>query len=1208
MLKHRLKNIFVIILIFALATTLQAGVEEDYVFAKRMYDDTLYEEAISKFNNIIAAYPTSEEAEKSELYIGNCYFQLQNYAKAIEAYKHLIEAYPDTKYMLDVKFHLAESQFRYELYLQAAKNYEWLMNNYPESRFTLQSLKNVVLCYKYAGKYNEAILVTERILKNYADQPQIPEIILLLAEIYDLNNMDKEYRMSLEKIIADYSNSDTRWKAAEMLADTYLELKNYDKALQVIEQNLKKITPRHLEQDLVRKKAKIFFESNKFDSALTVYNKYIRKFDDAKDLDKMNAQVIRINYKQGEYERAIENCYEFIQNFPYSELIPEIYLYKAKAARKIGKYSLALKALNDKNFVNSSKNLRYQAQYQKVFVFDSQKKYDQSIPIYLDLIQNYPDFVASDSAYFQVARIYHLNKNDYKKAIEYYQIILNTFPKSELKIEANLSLAECYEKIGEFKNSYQILESLQSRIDLSAKNRELVNEKINYLKDFKIKDSDEALTSFMKSFADFLYTRDEYRAIKDVLKIYNEDLKNFSQTIKIAERFKKFNNKPEFLLLKAKAYYQLAQRYEYENNIEASDAFKSAKNIFNKIIDDFPNSPQFAYAEYYSIEIEKRQYEDKSSEYYGFLQRAYKKFIDQHSTFSLIGKIYLKLASVMIDQDDFDKQEDDKIIIYLQQAATLTNDKNVKNTAYAKLGSIYTDNEKYNLALKQFNKIDKEFLKNRGDILFRVGLVEYELDNYENALNYLKVFTNSFPDDKNYYTGLKFIGNILKKQNNYEDAIYYFQKVTATEKANQDEVLRELVQLYHKTGQFKKAIETSANIKDVTNDDRRALTQILLADGATAEALLVMEKCIESENNLNKQLQDILFVANIHFRNRNYENALENYQDILLFSQEYDNRMSEFADLAWKKIIQNLIVSSYESGSRSKAEDYEKQFDDIIDENTQLDANLLLARGKYYAPLDRDKAEDIFDDVIDDFAQTKAAEKAYFQKSIIKIKQQDLTEAKEILNEFIKKFPDSELINNVRLKLGSINFSNSNYKEALDNYKYVIDNDKEGKLATQAIENFALTCKAMGEWLVAIEAYQLLQERVDSPRIKPKTLFEIAYCYYMDKKYDKAIGMFNKVENQVSDRELLAEIYFWIGDSYFQKQEYEKAIEELLKIVYNYNDYPQWYVNANIKIATAYEKQEKFDKARMFYRNVINRFGTENRWGKEAKKLMDSLP
>ncbi len=212
------------------------------------------------------------------------------------------------------------------------------------------------------------------------------------------------------------------------------------------------------------------------------------------------------------------------------------------------------------------------------------------------------------------------------------------------------------------------------------------------------------------------------------------------------------------------------------------------------------------------------------------------------------------------------------------------------------------------------------------------------------------------------------------------------------------------------------------------------------------------------------------------------------------------------------------------------------------------------------------------------------------------------------MNQFIQKYSDSDLINNAKLKLGSINFSNSNYKSALKNYKYVIDNDEEGELATQAIENFALTCKAMGEWLVAIEAYQLLQERVDSPQIKPKTLFEIAYCYYMDKKYKKAVNIFEQAKDQISDKELLAEIYFWIGDSYFQQQDYKKAIEELLKIVYNYSDYAQWFVNANIKIATAYEKLEKFGKARMFYQNVIKRFGVDNRWGKEAQKLLDKLP
>jgi len=67
-------------------------------------------------------------------------------------------------------------------------------------------------------------------------------------------------------------------------------------------------------------------------------------------------------------------------------------------------------------------------------------------------------------------------------------------------------------------------------------------------------------------------------------------------------------------------------------------------------------------------------------------------------------------------------------------------------------------------------------------------------------------------------------------------------------------------------------------------------------------------------------------------------------------------------------------------------------------------------------------------------------------------------------------------------------------------------------------------------------------------------------------------------------------------------------IETFLKIVYNYGDLAQWDVNANIKIAMAYEQLNKFDKAKLFYNSIINKYSSDSKWGKEAQKLLDALP
>jgi len=63
-----MKQILVILVIIFVSSVLNAGVQEEFDFAKKMYDDTLYEEAIGKFQNIIQKYPSSSLAEEAQFY------------------------------------------------------------------------------------------------------------------------------------------------------------------------------------------------------------------------------------------------------------------------------------------------------------------------------------------------------------------------------------------------------------------------------------------------------------------------------------------------------------------------------------------------------------------------------------------------------------------------------------------------------------------------------------------------------------------------------------------------------------------------------------------------------------------------------------------------------------------------------------------------------------------------------------------------------------------------------------------------------------------------------------------------------------------------------------------------------------------------------------------------------------------------------------
>ena len=818
------------------------------------------------------------------------------------------------------------------------------------------------------------------------------------------------------------------------------------------------------------------------------------------------------------------------------------------------------------------------------------------------MIQNFGDLVSADSCYFHIASIYQKILNNYESAINYYQIILNTYPQTKLWKKIQIEIADCYQNMEQYKKALKILELAINQGNISSEMETRIMENINYIKKYKIKEKDAAFENMMDCFLTYIRNNDDIEALASIIMIYRDDLKEYEKAIEIFKQNKYLENNPEFLLLQGETYHSLAIKLEYENDINAEKYYQEAIEIFQTIVKNFYDTKETPLAEYYLIELKLKQFEVGSDEYIERLKEYSSKFIEKYSTFPEIGNVYYNLAKALI----LSNEDEQSIIRNLQQAITLSYDISIRNSAYSLLGDIYLENESYQAALNQFNKIDSEIIFKNSNLLFNIGFVNMKLNHFTNSAEYFQSFVNNYKMHNKYWEGIENLAEIYKELNITDKAISYYQLLV--ENQPDDIILRELRDLYISNQKFENAIEVSIKIQERTNRDKRILADVYLQKGAKSLAILQYEKVIENETDINRKLKDIEQLAMINFDISDFQAAIKDYEKILNLTADFKNRFSDIQNLNWAKIGENLVISSYKRKSRKNAEEYEKLFKKVLKDNNEIKSHLLLERGIYYINLDNKKANKIFNEMIEDYNSTDYADNAYFQQALMALEDKDFELAKDKLKSLIEHFPESELVNNANLKLGSISFTNGEFRNALEYYQLVIQNDQEGGLALKAIENFALTCKSMGEWMLAIEAYQMLLDRFGTPEIKPQTLFEIAFCFYRDKKYQKAIELFQAIFQRIDKRSTKVEIIYWIGESYFGLEEYEKVVETLLKIVYNYSDFEQWDVNANIKIAMAYEQLNKFDKARLFYNSVIKKYGIESKWGKEAKKLLDALP
>jgi outer membrane protein assembly factor BamD len=86
--------------------------EEHYEYAKSLYDDEDYEEAINQFQSIVLQYPGSTVNDDAQYYLGMTYFNRGEYLLSAYEYSRLIKNIPASSYVPMAQFMLAESYYQ----------------------------------------------------------------------------------------------------------------------------------------------------------------------------------------------------------------------------------------------------------------------------------------------------------------------------------------------------------------------------------------------------------------------------------------------------------------------------------------------------------------------------------------------------------------------------------------------------------------------------------------------------------------------------------------------------------------------------------------------------------------------------------------------------------------------------------------------------------------------------------------------------------------------------------------------------------------------------------------------------------------------------------------------------------------------------------------------------------------------------------------
>ena len=184
------------IYVFIGCTTKSVRITDSNILLEKglhFYEKRKYKQAAIYLEDAIKYADSPSIAAKAQLYLGNAYFNDENYLEAIPSYKQFLDFYPDAPEAPDVLYKLGLSYYKevntfdreQQTTLDALNIFNKLKTQYPSYANT----KNID---KYIKELNEKLAQKE----------------LYVAEFYFRTNQEKAAEKRLKYIIENYENTE----------------------------------------------------------------------------------------------------------------------------------------------------------------------------------------------------------------------------------------------------------------------------------------------------------------------------------------------------------------------------------------------------------------------------------------------------------------------------------------------------------------------------------------------------------------------------------------------------------------------------------------------------------------------------------------------------------------------------------------------------------------------------------------------------------------------------------------------------------------------------------------------------------------------------------------------------------------------------------------------------------------------------------------
>ncbi|MGJ3236201.1 tetratricopeptide repeat protein [Marivirga sp.] len=649
-----------------------------------------------------------------------------------------------------------------------------------------------------------------------------------------------------------------------------------------------------------------------------------------------------------------------------------------------------------------------------------------------------------------------------------------------------------------------------------------------------------------------------------------------------------------------KTHYQFKIAYSYFSR----RAFEEALPYFNQLKrrqNQYQSATNY-YAGY--IYFEQKQFDQALID----LERAAENDAYKISTANMMANIY------------YQRGQYQKLIDYAEGLLPQLNRLEALNIKLL-IADAYFEQNNFSQANEYFEEYRKENKsKMDRELLYRMGYVAYQLENYEEAIKLFEevgIAKDSLSQFNAYY-----LGELYLKKENYRFASNAYEQAKLLD-FNQEIAMEshfQLAKLYLKQGNTNNAVsELSSYIEKYpkspySTQANELLSEAYLNSNAYEQAIAFLESIENKSIKLKEAYQKVTFYQGAEFFNQaNYYRAMQLFQKSVdypqnknllgetyfwmgesystgkkykeaIISYEKSFKSSNSTDSWFANLNYGLAHAYYNDKQFEKSLQYFKEYLKNGKSATYYNDALIRLADCYYVTKNYQLAINYYQKAIEE--RNPNIDYAYFQKGVVNSITGNNKIANQSFDKVISDYRNSNYYDNALFQKAQLAFESGLYEKSIDGFSYLLKNLPQSPLRPYAYSKRALAYFNLQQYENAEEDYTLILQNYLTHSTANGALAGLQELYSIMNKEGDLDQYLTAYKNANPNDGEVTKIEFDAAQSLYFNQKYDRAISSFKAYIQNYPDH-SLTAEARYYLADSYYRNNQFEEALVLFYEVV---------------------